>query len=348
MSNYIFALFYRIPLRLSSPPASEISNHEICNAASSSATQLEDGRPPVPLPVEWPSRPFALPATFLVEYAPRLKEIWNRNATKWYRLTVQWHIGMNYFAHQTAAERYAQSRPYFHPLVIDRIRAFLALQKPLPVAVDVGCGTGQSALALTKIAEEIIAADIAPSMLAQAPAHPKIRYVQAPAERLPLKRYMADLMTVSLAFHWLDRARFLNEAHRVIRPGGALAIYNNSFYGQMHENPDFSRWNREHYLTRYPTPCRNNEPFADDDAREYDFIVIGREPYTNDISFTPDQLVRYLMTQTNVIDAVEQGGQSPASVYTWLLDSVSPLFRAPTATFQFGGEIWHLQSSPST
>ena len=257
-------------------------------------------------------------------------------------------MGMNYFAHQTAAERYAQARPYFHPLVVDKIRTFLTLPKPLPAAVDVACGTGQSALALTEIAEEIIAADIAPGMLAQAPAHPRIRYVQALAEQLPLKNHRADLLTVSLAFHWLDRARFLDEAHRVIRPGGALAIYNNSFYGQMNENPDFSRWNREHYLPRYPTPRRNNEPFADDDAREHNFVFIGREPYTNDISFTPYQLVRYLMTQSNVIAAVEQGGKSLASVYAWLLDSVSPLFRAPTATFQFGGEIWHLQSSPNT
>ncbi len=255
---------------------------------------------------------------------------------------------MNYFAHQTAAERYAQGRPYFHPLVIDKIRAFLALQKPLSVAVDVACGTGQSALALTEIAEEIIAADIAPGMLAQAPAHPKIRYVQAPAEQLPLKSHLADLVTVSLAFHWLDRARFLDEAHRVIRPEGALAIYNNSFYGQMNENPDFSHWNREHYLTRYPTPHRNNAPFTDDDAREHDFVFVRQEPYTNDISFTPDQLVRYLMTQSNAIAAVEQGGKSLASASAWLLDSVSPFFRTPTATFQFGGEIWYLQSSSNT
>lgn len=37
---------------------------------------------------------------------------------------------MNYFAHQTAAERYAQSRPYFHPLVIDKIKVRLAQRIP--------------------------------------------------------------------------------------------------------------------------------------------------------------------------------------------------------------------------
>ena len=86
---------------------------------------------------------------------------------------------VNFFAHKTAAERYARSRPYFHPLVIERIRAFLGLKRPLPVAVDVACGTGQSALALTEIAESVIATDLSPSMLAHAPAHERIRYVQA-------------------------------------------------------------------------------------------------------------------------------------------------------------------------
>ena len=94
---------------------------------------------------------------------------------------------MNYFAHQTAAERYAKSRPYFHPLVIDRIRAFLHIQSPVPVAVDVACGTGQSALALTEIASSVIAADIAPAMLAQALATRAFATSQLLRSSCPLK-----------------------------------------------------------------------------------------------------------------------------------------------------------------
>ena len=88
---------------------------------------------------------------------------------------------MNYFAHQTAAARYAKSRPYFHPLVIERIRVFLGLAGRVPVGLDVACGTGQSALALTEIADSVMAVDISPAMLAHAPAHPRIRYAEAPA-----------------------------------------------------------------------------------------------------------------------------------------------------------------------
>src|SRR4051812_10321444 len=99
---------------------------------------------------------------------------------------------MNYFAHETAAERYAQSRPYFHPLVIEMIRRFLGLDCAVATALDVACGTGHSALALTEIAESVVATDISCSMLAEAPAHARIRYIDAPAERLPVDDCSAD------------------------------------------------------------------------------------------------------------------------------------------------------------
>jgi len=38
--------------------------------------------------------------------------------------------------------RYARDRPYFHPLVIERIQAFLKLDGPVPLALDVGAALG--------------------------------------------------------------------------------------------------------------------------------------------------------------------------------------------------------------
>ena len=253
---------------------------------------------------------------------------------------------MNFFAHQTAAERYAQGRPYFHPLVIDRIRGFLKLRGPVSIAVDVACGTGQSSLALADIATSVIATDLAVSMLAQAQVHEHIRYIEAPAEHLPIESHSADLITVSLAFHWFDRNRFLAEACRILRPDGTLVIYNNAFFGQMKENPEFALWSQEKYLTRYPNPPRNTTSFDEQDARACHFTFVGRERYTNDISFSPEDLARYLTTQSNVIAAVEQGRESLQSVYRWLIDSTLPMFSSAKATFIFGGEIWFLQPLP--
>lgn len=250
---------------------------------------------------------------------------------------------VNYFAYQTAAERYARSRPYFHPLVIDRIRAFLKLEGRVPMSLDVGCGTGLSAVAATEIADSVIATDISGSMLGQAPKHERIRYIEAPAEQLPVESGSADLMTVSLAFHWFDRARFLAEAHRVLRETGTLVIYSNGFFGRMKENPEFTDWNRGSYLTRYPIPPRNDQAFTDDDAKNNGFEFVGRERYTNEITFSPEELANYLMTQSNVIAAVEQGSESLQDVHAWLLESADSLFVSPTGSFIFGGEIWFLR-----
>jgi ubiquinone/menaquinone biosynthesis C-methylase UbiE len=249
----------------------------------------------------------------------------------------------NFFSYQTAAERYARARPYFHPLVMDKISEYLGLQKPLPQALDVGCGTGQSTRALTAIAERVVGSDLSAEMLAQAPVDARIQYLQAPAETLPLPDATFDILTVSLAFHWFDRARFLNEARRLLRPAAWLVIYNNGFSGEMKENPLFAQWNQERYLRRFPTPARHNQPLEIDEARQYGFLFAHGEAYSNLIRFTVEQLAVYLTTQSNVIAAVEQGGQTYESTFAWLVDELTPLFPTESATFSFGGSIWYLQ-----
>ena len=74
----------------------------------------------------------------------------------------------NYFAYETVAQRYARHRPYFHPRLIERIRRRLNLDEPVESALDVGCGTGQSTVALMALAREVIGADISAPMLAAA------------------------------------------------------------------------------------------------------------------------------------------------------------------------------------
>ena len=51
---------------------------------------------------------------------------------------------MTLFSFQRVAEGYATHRPYFHPVVIARIRGYLGLKGKLDKALDVGCGTGLS------------------------------------------------------------------------------------------------------------------------------------------------------------------------------------------------------------
>ena len=254
------------------------------------------------------------------------------------------HEAQNYFGYETAAQRYARSRPYFHPLVIDKIREYLRLRHPLAQALDVACGTGQSTMALTAIADNVVGTDLSPEMLAQAIIHPQVEYRQSAAESISLPNSSFDLITVSLAFHWFDRTRFLAEANRLLRPDSWLVIYNNYFSGVMPENSRFQQWNCEVYRARYPTPARHNQPLTGSETEQHGFRFAHRESYTNDIIFTAAELADYLMTQSNVIAAVEQGTATSESVYQWLVGELNALMGEPKGTFPFGGYIWYLQN----
>lgn len=49
---------------------------------------------------------------------------------------------------------------------------------------------------------------------------------ESPAEELPFEDGSVDLVTAMSAFHWFDHSRFLQEAHRVLKPNGCLAVLN--------------------------------------------------------------------------------------------------------------------------
>lgn len=227
-----------------------------------------------------------------------------------------------------------------------KIARSLFLDEPVPAALDVACGTGHSCVALTEIASRVVGADTSAEMLDQAPRHDRIEYVEAPAEDLPFDTGSFDLITVSSAFHWFDRARFLSEARRVLRASGWLVVYDNFFSGSMKENVEFKHWYRDHYLIHYPSPPRNNHSFTDEEAENHGFRFVERQEYTNDILFLVEELAGYLETQSNVIAAVEAGKESLEEIHEWLVDSLTLLFGGSRATLEFGGYIWCLETMP--
>jgi len=65
-------------------------------------------------------------------------------------------------------------------------------------------------------------------------AVPGVEVLAGSAEELPLADASADAVTVASAFHWFDLDRALPELHRVLRPGGGLAVIGN---GRDHSDP---------------------------------------------------------------------------------------------------------------
>ena len=130
---------------------------------------------------------------------------------------------VNLFAHKSAAERYARGRPYFHATVIRRIKERLSLNSPFQRALDVGCGTGLSTIAVKEIAAWVMGADSSAEMIYLAPKASAVEYQVANAEP-PFRDLVFDLVTVSQAIHWFGRVSFLQETRRVTRSEGCLIV----------------------------------------------------------------------------------------------------------------------------
>jgi ubiquinone/menaquinone biosynthesis C-methylase UbiE len=248
----------------------------------------------------------------------------------------------NFFVHRSAAQRYARARPYFHPLVMQRIVAFTR-QSRFGRALDVACGTGLSSQALLDIADEVDATDISPEMLAEVPRDSRVRFQLAPAERLPFDARTFDLLTVGLAFHWFDQAAFLDEAHRLLKPSGWLVIYTSGFDGEMTETDAFREWAWEIYPKKFPSPPRRSVGVSAELLAQHGFELRANERFTHEEKMTADQLTAYLLTQTNVIAAVEDGSIPIEAAARWIHDGIAPFFDGQPRTMKFSGSIWFIQ-----
>ena len=101
---------------------------------------------------------------------------------------------------------------------------------PSRVAVDLGCGTGDLLATLLKKAGEVIGVDSSPRMLELARQRlagngGSVSLRIGELEHLPLADGEADFAVASMALHHLSRPqKGLEEAHRVLSPGGRMMI----------------------------------------------------------------------------------------------------------------------------
>jgi SAM-dependent methyltransferase len=123
-----------------------------------------------------------------------------------------------------AAELYDRVRPGYPPAAIDWLTRVLGLG-PGRTAVDLAAGTGKLTVELLTSGARVVAVEPSDGMLAvlrrQAPG---AEALPGTAEQIPLEDGSADAVLVAQAFHWFDHDVALAEIHRVLRPGGALAL----------------------------------------------------------------------------------------------------------------------------
>lgn len=95
-------------------------------------------------------------------------------------------------------------------------------------AVDVGCGTGRVASLLADFGWSVIGVEPDERMADIARAH-GVQVVVAPFEQCVLPRGEYDLVCSGTAWHWIDPAVGYDIASTLLRHGGRLAVFRNSY-----------------------------------------------------------------------------------------------------------------------
>ncbi|MER7565570.1 class I SAM-dependent methyltransferase [Streptomyces sp. NPDC097941] len=129
-----------------------------------------------------------------------------------------------------AAAQYAANRPSYPPALFDAIEELAGHPLPGARVADVGAGTGIATALLHARGAQVVAVEPGDGMAEQfRRTHPGIPIIRGDGNDLPLLTDSADLLTYAQSWHWTDPARAVPEARRVLRPGGALALWWNTY-----------------------------------------------------------------------------------------------------------------------
>lgn len=239
-----------------------------------------------------------------------------------------------------------KNRPFLHKQVIEQFQNDTGGEH-FTLGLDVGCGAGLSTKALKAICTEVIGTDISPEMIRVAGevcAHDEnITYFVSSAEDLSLENVKVDIATAAGAIQWIDRDIFLSNMSRIIRENGYLLIYDFAVSDTMPENPAYTDWWHNQYLTEFPKPYRNEAVWKNEDTAPYGFRMVSQTDLEIEYMFDLESFIPFMMIQSNVNARIEKDERKEADVHQWFWQTLSPVFHNQTQRLLFKGYSWYLK-----
>ncbi|MFJ7077488.1 class I SAM-dependent methyltransferase [Streptomyces sp. NPDC098781] len=133
-----------------------------------------------------------------------------------------------------AAASYAANRPSYPPALLDAVEELAARPLAGSRVADIGAGTGLATALLQERGARVIAVEPGAGMAAQFRVGlPGAPLVLGDGDHLPLASGSIDILTYAQAWHWTEPRKSVPEALRVLRPGGALALWWNDSDGTV-------------------------------------------------------------------------------------------------------------------
>lgn len=216
------------------------------------------------------------------------------------------------------ASEYARHRPTYPP----ELFSYLASLTPEHErAWDCGTGNGQAAIGLAPYYREVIATDASSAQIDNAPAHPKVSYRVAPAEEAGIESGSCDLVAVAQAVHWFDISRFFDEARRVLKPGGAIAVW---CYTLSEISPDIDAIVKTFYYETVGPYWPDKFELVDDGYRSLAFPFEELKPPSMSIEreWNMEDMLDFIRTWSPTRRFVAANGYDPTELI------VEPLTRA--------------------
>lgn len=120
------------------------------------------------------------------------------------------------------SHHYAAYRPPLHAQIL---ALCLDEKKRFTLGLDVGCGTGQSSIALAKYCDQVIGIEPSEDMRRIALAHPSITYQAYDGVNLEFPGAYFDMITFAGSLFYAKSQQLLDEVVRVSKPAALVLAY---------------------------------------------------------------------------------------------------------------------------
>jgi SAM-dependent methyltransferase len=227
---------------------------------------------------------------------------------------------------ETVAAEYERHRPDYPEEALRWAAETLGLE-PGARVLDVGAGTGKLTRGLVAIGFDVVAVEPGAPMLEQLRrAVPEAEALDGRAEAIPLPDASVDAAFAAQAFHWFERERALPELHRVLRPGGGLAL----LWNWWDERDPLQRELGE--LIGYA----GHHPYRDEELpAEPWFRELGRTVVESTQESSPDALTGYLSTASMFLTAEPSEREESLRAAHELASRYGERFPFPRLTYCF-------------
>lgn len=202
---------------------------------------------------------------------------------------------------------YAKFRPRYPRALFE----FIAAEAPNnESALDVATGNGQAAVALAGFFDQVIAIDASASQIASAEPNERVGYRVAPAEATGLESASCDVVTVAQALHWFDLPAFYQEARRVLRRRGLIAIWAYQHL-QVTSEVDAAVWHLYDEIVGPYWPPERKIVEAGYDDLAFPFEELATPEFRIAARWSREHLLGYLRTWSATQRFLQEKGRDP-------------------------------------